>query len=83
MAVCTAHSESEAEEGEHDEGGEEDEMGHAFDGIGLTVIEVDSGRDQGNGDHGGLNRGHRHDEGLPRIKGDALHDRHCQNDGRQ
>ena len=30
MAACNAHGESEAEESEHDEGGEEDEMGHAF-----------------------------------------------------
>lgn len=68
---------------QHDEGGEENEMGHSLDRVGLTVIEIDGGGDEGDEDHDGLNRCHRHDEGLAGIKRDAFHDRDGEDDRRQ
>ena len=58
-------------------------MGHAFDGVGFAIVEVDGGGDEGDHDHHGLHWCHRHDEGLASIERDCLHDRHGEDDGRE
>lgn len=58
-------------------------MGHAFDGIGFAIVEVDRADDQGDEDHHRLHRGHCHLERLAGVEGHGLHHRHGQDHGGQ
>ena len=73
----------EAQQRQHDKCRKQHKMSHAFDGIGFAIVEVDRADNQGEEDHHGLHRGHRHLERLAGVERHRFHHRHRQDHRRQ
>jgi acetyl esterase len=63
---------------QHQKRAEQHEVGHAFNGVGLAVVQVDGGHQQRHQHHQGLYGRHRHVDALAGDQGHGFHGGHGQ-----